>query len=110
VSFKKFLTNMQAMFTGLKDNDEILTDAEKISLLFQKVQSPGLTQVKNAFKGSYDLDTGGQDVSFDFIANSMSAEAASLPEHVPTVKRVALVVAKAATAQRQRAESRGLTV
>jgi hypothetical protein len=83
MSFEKFLTNMQAMFTGFEDNDEILTDAQKIRLLFQKVQSPALTQVKNALKVSYDLDTGGQDVTFDFIANSMSAEASSLPEHVP---------------------------
>ena len=56
MSFKKFLTNMQAMFTGFKDNSKILTDTQKIWLLFQKVQSPSLTQVKNALQVSYDLD------------------------------------------------------
>ena len=61
MSFEKFLTNMQAMFTGFADNEEILTDAQKIRLLFEKVQSG--------------------DVTFDFIANSMAAEAASLPEY-----------------------------
>jgi hypothetical protein len=82
MSFEKFLTNMQAMFTGFEDNDEILTDSQKIRLLFQKVQSPSMTQVKNALQVSYDLDKEGE-VNYDFIANSMAAEAASLPDHVP---------------------------
>jgi hypothetical protein len=59
MSFKKFLTNMQAMFTGFEDNDKLLIDAQKIRLLFQKVQSPSLTQVKNALQVSYDLDKAG---------------------------------------------------
>ncbi len=67
-----------------------------------------LTQVKNALKVSYDLDTGGQDVTFDFIANSMSAEAASLPEHVPN-RQASGVGSSQARAQRPRAESRDLT-
>jgi hypothetical protein len=50
MSYKKFLTNMQAMFTGFEDNNELLTDTQKIRLLFQKVQSPSLTQVKNALQ------------------------------------------------------------
>ena len=82
MSFEKFLTNMQAMFTGFEDNDEILTNAQKIRLLLQKVQSPSLTQVKNALQVSYDLDKAGE-VTYDFLANSMAAEAASLPDHVP---------------------------
>jgi hypothetical protein len=82
MSFKTFLTNMQAMFTGFKDNDELLTDAQKIRLLFQKVQSPSLTQVKNALQVSYDLDKAGE-VTHDFLANSMAAEAASLLGHAP---------------------------
>jgi hypothetical protein len=82
MSFEKFLTNMQAVFTGFDDNDEILTEAQKIRLLFQKVQSPSLTQVKNALQVSYALDQD-QVITFDFIANSMAAEAANLPEHAP---------------------------
>jgi hypothetical protein len=82
MSFEKFLTNMQAMFTGFEDNDELLTDAQKIRLLFQKVQSPSLTQVKNALQVSYDWDKAGE-VTYDFLANSMAAEAASLPDHAP---------------------------
>ncbi len=82
MSFEKFLTNMQAMFTGFEDNDELLTDAQKIRLLFQKVQSPSLTQVKNALQVPYDLDKAGE-VTYDFLANSMAAEAASLPDHAP---------------------------
>jgi hypothetical protein len=87
MSFEKFLTNMQAMFTGFEDNDELLTDAQKIRLLFQKVQSPSLTQVKNALQVSYDLDKAGE-VTYDFLANSMAAEAASLPDHAPSTQRL----------------------
>jgi hypothetical protein len=83
MSFEKFLTSMQAMFTGFEDNDEILTNAQKIRLLFQKVQSPNLTQVKSALKVQSDLDVGGLTVTYDFIANSLAAEAASLPDYVP---------------------------
>jgi hypothetical protein len=81
--FEKFLTNMQAMSTGFEDNNELLTDAQKIRLLFQKVQSPSLTQVKNALQVSYDLDKAGE-VTYDFLlANSMAAETASPPDHAP---------------------------
>ena len=83
MSFEKFLTSMQAMFTGFEDNEEVLTNAQKIRLLFQKVQSPSLTQVKSALKVQSDLDVEGNSVTYDFIANSMAAEAASLPDYVP---------------------------
>jgi hypothetical protein len=76
MSFETFLTNMQAMFTGFVDNGELLTVAQKIRLLFQKVHSPSLTQVKNALQVSYNLDKAGE-VIYDFLANSMVAETAS---------------------------------
>ena len=74
---------MQAMFTGFEDNGEILTSAQKIRLLFQKVQNPSLTQVKSAVKVQSDLDIEGTEVTYDFIANSLAAGAVSLPDHVP---------------------------
>jgi hypothetical protein len=80
---------MQAMFTGFKDNNKILTDSQKILLLLQKVQRPSLTQVKNALQVSYDLDKAGE-VTYDFLANSMAAKAASLLANTPTAKQVAL--------------------
>lgn len=83
VSFEKFLTSMQAMFTGFEDNGEVLSNAQKIRLLFQKVQNPVLNNVRNALKVQSDLDVAGTQVTYDFIANSLAAEAASLPEHVP---------------------------
>jgi hypothetical protein len=46
-------------------------------LLFQKVQSPNLAQVKSALKVQSDLDVGGMSVAYDFIANSLAAEATS---------------------------------
>jgi hypothetical protein len=77
MSFEKFLTSMQSMFTGFDDNDEVLNNAQKIRLLFQKVQSPNLAQVKSALKVQSDLDVGGMTVTYDFIANSLAAEATS---------------------------------
>jgi hypothetical protein len=65
------------MFTGFDDNDEVLNNAQKIRLLFQKVQSPNLAQVKSALKVQSDLDVGGMTVTYDFIANSLAAEATS---------------------------------
>jgi hypothetical protein len=65
------------MFTGFDDNDEVLNNAQKIRLLFQKVQSPNLAQVKSALKVQSDLDVGGLTVTYDFIANSLAAEATS---------------------------------
>jgi flagellar hook-length control protein FliK len=50
--------------------------------LFQKVQSPSWTQVKNALQVSYGLDKAGEN-TYDFLTNSMAAEAASLPNHAP---------------------------
>ena len=41
--FDRFLTNTQSMFTGFEDNGELLTEAQKIRLLFQKFQGPRLT-------------------------------------------------------------------
>jgi hypothetical protein len=46
-------------------------------LLFQKVQSPNLAQFKSALKVQSDLDVGGMTVTYDFIANSLAAEATS---------------------------------
>jgi len=83
MSFEKFLTSMQAMFTGFEDNEEVLTNSQKIRLLFQKVQCTNLTQVKSALKVQSDLDVGGTTVTYDFIANSLAVEAASLPESSP---------------------------
>ena len=83
MSFEKFLTNMQAMFTGFEDNNEVLTNAQKVRLLFQKVQCSNLTQVKSALQVQSNLDVGGDTVTYDFIANSLAAEAAALPDYVP---------------------------
>jgi hypothetical protein len=83
MSFEKFLTNMQAMFTGFQENEEEQTEAQKIRLLFDKVQSPSLETTKGALKVRYDIDVaGGAVITYDFIANSLAAKAASLPDYV----------------------------
>jgi hypothetical protein len=82
MSFASFLTSMQTMFTGFEDNEEALSERQKICLLFEKVQSPNLTTVKNALQVSYDLDMGNENVTYDFIANSLATKAAILPNHV----------------------------
>ena len=55
MSFKKFLTNMQTMFTGFYENGEILNNLQNIRLLFQKIQNPILTQIKASLQVYYDL-------------------------------------------------------
>jgi hypothetical protein len=82
--FEKFLTSMQAMFAGFEDSCKHLTDNQNVRLLFQKVQSPSLTQVRSTLIVQSDfLEVAGTTVSYDFVANSLSVEAASLSDHVP---------------------------
>ena len=87
MSSNKFLTNMQTMFTGLSENEEILNKLQKIWLLFQNVQNPILAQIKASLQVSYDLDQS-NTVTYNFINNSMAAEAASLG-YPPTHRGVA---------------------
>ena len=51
ISFKKFLTNVQTMFTGFSLNGDILNDSQNIRLLFQKVKNPILNQNKSITLG-----------------------------------------------------------
>ena len=69
------------MFTGFKDNNKILTEAQKIWLIFQRVQIPSLPQFNNTFQVSYYLDQY-KAVVLDLIATSMEDESAHLPEHL----------------------------
>ena len=78
--FEKFLTNMQSMFTGFEDNEEVLAEQQKVRLLFKKVQGPSFTQIKSSLQVSYDLDQTG-DMKYEFIANSLAAEAANQPKY-----------------------------
>ena len=82
MSLKKFLTNMQKIFTGLSENGEILDDLQKIRLLFHKFQNLILTQIKSSLQFSYDINQS-NTVTYDFISNSLAAEAASLVDHTP---------------------------
>ena len=77
MSFDKFLMNMQKMITGYEDNLEPIPDAQKIRLLFQKVQCSTLFQLKETLKVQYELDLGGTAVTYDFIANQFSAAASN---------------------------------
>ena len=80
MSFDKFLTNTQTMFTGFSENGEILNDSQNIRLLSQKVQNPILIQIKASLQVSYDMDQANV-VTYDFISSSMAAEAASIGDH-----------------------------
>ena len=80
MSFEKFLTNMQTMFTGLSENGEILNDSQKIFLIFQKFQKLILTQIKASFQIFYDMEQS-KKVTYHFIANNMAVETSSLGYH-----------------------------
>ena len=77
VSFRKFLTNVQMVFTVFSENGEILNYSQKIRLLFQKFQNPIMTQIKASPQVSYDMDQA-NTVTYDFIANGLAAEASIL--------------------------------
>jgi hypothetical protein len=84
MSFEKFLTNMQVMFTGYKDNSEILTEEVQIRLLFEKVQCPILKNLKDLMVLQSNLDTaGGPTLTYNFIANQFSAYVASETDQTP---------------------------
>lgn len=82
MSFEKFLTSMEYMFTGFHDNGETQTDSQKIRLLFDKIQCTDLQQTKSALEVSEGLDIAGNSVTYNFIANQLSAKAATLPDYV----------------------------
>ena len=66
---------MQKIFTEFSDNGEILNDSQKIHLLLQKVKNPILTEIKASLQVSYNMDQS-NIVTYDFISNSLLAEAA----------------------------------
>ena len=82
MSFKNFLTNIQTVFRGFSENGEILNDLQKICLIFQKFENPILTQIKASIQVSYDPDQV-NTFTYDFIAKSIAAYAASIGDHTP---------------------------
>jgi hypothetical protein len=84
MSFELFLTKMQTMFIGFLDSQEVIEPPQQIRLLFDKVQCPGLETVKNSLQVAHDLDNAAPpNVTYDFIANSLSAEAQKSADFVP---------------------------
>ena len=77
MSFKTFLTNIQTMLTRFSENGEIFNDSQKIQVIFQKVQSHILTQIKASLQVSYDINKS-NTATYDFIYNRLSEEAASI--------------------------------
>ena len=73
---------MQTVFPGFCENGDILNDSQKIRLLFQKVQHPILPQIKVSLQVSYDLYQSNA-MTYNFISNSLAAEAASQGDHTP---------------------------
>ena len=74
MKFETFL--MQTMFTGFDKSEEEMKPPQQIRLLFEKVQCPVLQTVKNSLQVAYNLDvTDPPKVTYNFIANSLSAEA-----------------------------------
>ena len=82
MSFENLLTNIQIMFTGFSENGEILNYSQKIHLIFQKVHNPILNQIKASLQVFYDTDQA-NTVTYDFISNSLAAEATILGDQTP---------------------------
>jgi hypothetical protein len=79
------------MFAGFSDNDDVLCHnaARRSNSCQRRLKLQASNQVKNAFQVLHDLEMGaGADVTFDFVANSLAAEAAGLPDPMsPTTKQ-----------------------
>ena len=80
--FEKFLMSMQTIFTGFYENGDILKNSHNIRLLFQKLQNPILTQIKASLQVYYDLNEANTE-TFNFAANRLAEETASLVDHMP---------------------------
>lgn len=81
MTFDKFLTAMQTMFTGFEENDEHLSAQQKVRLLFDKVQHTLLETTKASLLTAYQLYPDAKDDYYNFIANSLSAEVVNLPDY-----------------------------
>ena len=55
MELKKFLTNIQTMFTWFSENGEILNNSQKIRFISQKFQNPILTQIKASIQFYYGM-------------------------------------------------------
>ena len=53
--FDNFLTNMKYVLTRFEYNNQLLTEAQNIRLLFQKVHNLRMNQVMNLLQASYNL-------------------------------------------------------
>jgi hypothetical protein len=82
MSFEKFITNMNLMFVAHAENEEVMSEDQKIRLLFKKTSHPSLETVKSLLQVAENLDQTGA-VNYEFIVNSISAEVANLSDFVP---------------------------
>jgi hypothetical protein len=87
MKLETFLTSMELMFESFAKHEEVLTEAQKIRLLFDKIQHPLLEGMKNSLQIAYNLSTD-DSVSYTFIVNSFSAEVAGLPDFAPAQRSV----------------------
>jgi hypothetical protein len=82
VSFEKFIANVNLMFVAHAESEEVMSEDQKIRLLFEKITHPSLETVKSLPQVAENLDQTGA-VNHEFIVNSISAEAANLSDFVP---------------------------
>jgi hypothetical protein len=82
MSFERFITNMNLMFVAYAENEEVISEDQKIRLLFEKINHPSLEAVKSSLQVAENLDQTGA-VNYEFIVNSISAEVANLSDFVP---------------------------
>jgi hypothetical protein len=82
MSFEKFIANMNLMFVAHAENEEVMSEDQKICLLFEKITHPSLETAKTALQVAENLDQRGA-VNYEFIVDSISAGVASLSDFVP---------------------------
>jgi hypothetical protein len=87
LKLESFLTTMEAMFESFATHDEGLTNAQKVRMLFDKIQHPALESVKHSLQIAYQLSKDGS-VDYTFIVQSFATEVAGFPEFTPAQRSV----------------------
>ena len=88
MAFETFLTQMQKMFNIYEKEGEAVNEAEKVRLLFKKVQHDKLSDAISALQAQQTLGT---VLTYSQCANHLSARVSELPEYILKNRNIASV-------------------
>ena len=105
LAFETFLTQMQKMFNIYEKEGEAINEAEKVRLLFKKVQHNQLSDAISALRAQQTLGT---VLTYSQCANHLSARVSELPEYIIKNRNVAGVTQGGGGGNGARDEGKGI--